>query len=137
MPAGGIAGSTACHRPDKAVAAPGNRLDAAALRSPVIEDAAQCCDLDVEVAVFDRRSRPDGVDDLVSRDEIPRPLDQHAENVERPPADRYRRENTLLIPPEQNTGAPVEAETLEQGNIGRGECVHSCASRAALNFLKF
>ncbi len=60
-----------------------------------------------------------------------------AENVERPPADRYRRENTLLIPPEQDTAAPVEAETLEEGNIGRGECVHSCASRAARNFLKF
>src|SRR5216683_348803 len=90
-----------CHRRDKAVASPGNRLDAAAPRSSVIEDAAQCCDLDVEVAVFDRRSQPDGLDDPVSRNEVARPLNQHAENVERPPADRYRREDTLLIAPEE------------------------------------
>ena len=88
-----------CDWRDKAVAAPRNRLDAAALRSPIIEDAAQCCDLDVEVAVFDRRSRPNGLDDLVSRYEVARPLDQHAEKVERPPADCYRHENTLLIAP--------------------------------------
>ncbi len=46
----------------------------------VIENAAQRRDLHVEIAVFDRRSRPDGFDDLVSRYEFPRPLDQHAEN---------------------------------------------------------
>jgi hypothetical protein len=59
------------HRCDKAVAAPCDRLYAAPLRSPVIEDAAQRCDLDVEVAVFDRRPRPDGVYDVGSRDQIP------------------------------------------------------------------
>ena len=48
------------------------------------------CDLDVEVAVFDYRSWPDGVDDLVSRDEVARAIDQQPENVERTPADRYR-----------------------------------------------
>ncbi len=125
-----------CHRRDKAIAAPGNRLDAATLGSPVIEDAAQCSDLDVEVAVFDHRSRPDGLDDLVSQDEIARPLNEYAEKVERPPPDGYRRVNTLPIALEQDTGVPVEPKTLEQRNIGRGECIHSCASRAARNFLK-
>jgi hypothetical protein len=101
------------HRCDKAVAAPCDRLDAAPLCSPVIEDPAQRCDLDVEVAVFDRRPRPDGVYDVGSRDEIPRPLDQHAENVEGARADRHRSEHTPRIPPVQNTTTPVEAETLE------------------------
>jgi hypothetical protein len=95
-----------CHRCDKPVAAPRHRLDAAPLCSPVIKDAAQRRDLHVQVAVFDRRSRPDGLDDLGSREEIAWPLDQHAENVERARSDRHRSENTALIPPEQNTGAP-------------------------------
>jgi hypothetical protein len=43
----------------------------------------------------------------------------------------------LLIAPEQDTAIPVEAETLDEENIGRGACVHGCASRAALPFLKF
>jgi hypothetical protein len=72
------------------------------------------CDLDVEVAVFDYCSWPDGLDDLVSRDEVAGAIDQQPENVEPAPADGYRRENTLLIPPGQNIAAPVEAETLEQ-----------------------
>ena len=90
-----------------------------------MSSAAARADLDVEVAVFDYRSWPDGLDDLVSRDELARAIDQQPENVERAPADGYRRENTLLIPPGQNTAAPVEAETLEQGNNGRGECIHT------------
>jgi hypothetical protein len=49
-------------------------------------------------------------------------LDQHAQDVERPPADRQRCENALLIPPKQQTAPSVEAEILEQVNIGRGGC---------------
>jgi hypothetical protein len=59
--------------------------------------------------LFDRPSRPDGLDDLISRDEVTWLVDQHAENVERPPADRQRRENTLLISPVQNTAALAPA----------------------------
>jgi len=92
-------GLAARHRCDKAVAAPCDRLDAAPLCSPVIEDAAQRCDLDVKVAVFDCRSWPNGVYDVGPRDEIPGAIDQYAENVERPPADCDRRVNTLLPPP--------------------------------------
>src|SRR6202043_238345 len=91
------------YRRDKAVATTGHGLDAAALGAPVIEDAAQRGDLHVQVAVFDRGSRPDGLDDLGSRYEIPWPLDQHAENVERARTDRNRSENTALIAPKQNT----------------------------------
>ena len=102
-----------CDRDDKAVAAPRHRLDTATHCSPIIEDAAQRRDLHVQVAVFDRRTRPDGLHDLGSRDEIPWPFNQHAENVERARTDRHWSENTALIPPEQNTGAPFETEALE------------------------
>src|SRR6266550_3237407 len=56
-------------RCNKAVAAPRNRLDAAALLAVAIEDTAQRCNLDIEVAVLDRSSVPDGLNDLASRDE--------------------------------------------------------------------
>jgi hypothetical protein len=69
--------------------------------------------LDVEVAILNRPSPPDDLDDLISRDEVAWLLDQHAENVERPAADHQRHENTLLIPPEQHAATPVKAEILE------------------------
>src|SRR5271157_5805955 len=63
---------------------------------------------------------------ISSRDEIPRPPDQHAENVERPRADRHRHENTALVAPEH--AVPVETEAREPENIVRGGRAH--ASRA-------
>ena len=57
-------------------------------------------------------------------------LDQYAENVERAPADRDGNERALLIPLEQHTDMLIEAEVLEQGNVGRG---HRCASYAIIS----
>jgi len=50
-------------------------------------------DLDVQIAVFDGRFRPDRRDDIGSRDDPSRPFYQHAENPERARTDRERREN--------------------------------------------
>jgi hypothetical protein len=99
----------------------------------VIEDVPKRRDLNDQVIILDYRPRPDGNHDLVLRDQIPLPLDQHAEHVERARADRHRHENTTFTPPEQ--AAPVETETPEQENVGRGECVHASASRAFLNLV--
>jgi hypothetical protein len=85
--------------------------------------------------VLDHRRRPDGRDDLVPRDEIPCPPDQHAENVERARADRHRHKNTALVAPEQ--AAPVKAEAFEQENVTHGERVPACALHARPSLRKF
>jgi len=61
------------------------------------------------------------VSGLVPRDEIPRPLDQHSEHVERARADCQRSKNAAFILPEQAAAAPVEAKAVEQENVARGE----------------
>jgi hypothetical protein len=99
--------------------------------------ARQCSNASLEGAYGFLDARPDGLHDLGSRDEIPWPLNQHAENVERARTDRHRSENTALIPPEQNTSAPVETEALEQGTLGRGECVHLPPPICSPVFLRF
>src|ERR1700738_2812034 len=117
------------HRYDKAIAAPGYGLDAAAVRSAV-EHPAERRYLHRQVAVLDDGPRPDGGDDLVLRDDLPHPLDQHAENVERARPDRDRGEATAVIAPGQ-AAAPVEAEVLEQENVRRSERLHACSPAAA------
>ena len=81
--------------------------------SPFIKNPTKRRDLHVQVAVFDRRSRPDGGYDLGPRNELPWPLDQHAENVERGRTHRQRSENSAFIPQGQDATAWVEAEPLE------------------------
>src|SRR5260370_31256424 len=66
---------------DETVTAPGDRLDAARLWLPVVEDATKRGDLDGQVVVLDHRSRPDGSHDLLLRDEITVALDKHTEHV--------------------------------------------------------
>src|ERR1700730_8400482 len=99
------------HHCDKAIAAAGDRLDAAPARSSAIEHTAERRYLHRQVAVLDDGPRPDGGDDLVLRDDLPRPLDQHAQNVERARPDRDRDETAALIAPKQAT-SPVEEEVL-------------------------
>ena len=122
------------HRRGKAVAAPGNGLDAAPLCSPFVKNPAKCGDLHVQIAVFDGRPRPDRGDELGPRDELARPLDQHAENPERARTHCQRSENAALVPSEQDTAPPVEAEPSEQTDIGRGRCV---ARRRSLRVVQF
>src|SRR5271165_2013362 len=97
----------------KAIATSGDRLNAAPLRPPLIQDPAKRGYLDSQVAVLDHRSRPNGSDELVFRNEIPRPLDDHAEDVEGARADRDRNEITAFISPEKTAAAPIETEALE------------------------
>jgi hypothetical protein len=62
----------------------------------VIENPAQRRDLHVQIVVLNHCSRPDGGDDLVSRDEIARPTEQYAEHVERAPADFDRNQGATF-----------------------------------------
>jgi len=120
------------HRCNKAVAAPGNRLDAADLLAIAIERTAQCRNLDCQVIVVDHHPRPGGRHNLVPRDEVARPLDQHAENAEGARADFDRRRGGIVIPPGQ--AAPVKAEPPEQKNVDRGKCSHAPALPCASEF---
>jgi len=121
----------------KTIAAAGDRLDAAALAAAVIEDPAKGGDLHVQIVVLDHGRRPDRGDNLVARDHIPRPLDQHPEDIECARAGRDRHENTALVAPEQTAAAPVEAETLEQKNVSGGKRVHKAAPYARQIFRRF
>jgi hypothetical protein len=132
---GGAAGATRVTGATKAVAAAGHRLDAAALPAVLIENAAQRRDLHVEIVVLNDCCRPDGGDDLVSRKEITRPTEQHAEHVERTPADFDRNRSGTFIPPEQ--AVPVETEPLEQENVGREGRFQGLRLPAALNLKTF
>ena len=78
------------HRRHKAVAAAGDRLDAAAVRSPFIEDPPKRRDLHRQVAPLDDGSRPHRLPVSRPSRRGPRPLDQRTENLERARADRDR-----------------------------------------------
>jgi hypothetical protein len=114
-----------------------NGLDAAAFVRPLVEDAAKYGHLNVEIAIFDRGSGPDRGNNLGSRDELARPLDQHAENVEGARTHRQRHENAALVSSEQNADPPFETELAEKPDIGRGRCVHAVARCVSPNFRKF
>ena len=73
--------------------------------------------LHVQIVVVDDRLRPGRGDDLVPRNEIPRTLDQHAENIERPRTDRHRGKDAVFAALEQAAGAPVEAKPFEQEDV--------------------
>jgi len=68
----------------KAVAASGHRLDAAASCSPLVENPAKRRDMNRQIVVFDHRFRPDGVHDLVLRDQIALMCHEGIEHRERP-----------------------------------------------------
>jgi hypothetical protein len=124
-----------CHRCDKAVAASGHRLDAAARRAVSIENAAKRSDLHVQIVVLNHCCRPDGGDNLVPREEIARPTEQHTEHVESARADFDRNRSGTFIPPAQ--AAPVETELLEQENVGREGRFQGLRLPAALNLKTF
>ena len=63
------------YRPDKAIAPSGHRLDAAALFTVLIEDAAQRRNLNRQVAFPDHRPRPDGFHNRVLRYQLSLVLD--------------------------------------------------------------
>jgi hypothetical protein len=87
----------------------------------LIEYPPEHRDLYGQVGILDNGPPPDGRYDLLFRDEISGPLHEHAENIKRPRADRYRNKNAAFIAPGQAISSPVEAKVLEQENIGGGE----------------
>src|SRR5260370_29829651 len=123
------AGVGLSHLCDKAIAASGYRLDAAALLSVLIEDVAQLRDLHVQVGFLDHSFRPDRRHDRVFRDQLPFALDQQAEQTERARPERDWRGHTPLIQPKQTAAATIEAEALEQDTATRTERVHASALR--------
>jgi hypothetical protein len=68
---------------------------------------------------------------LVPREEIAAPIDEHAQHVERARTDGDPIGNTASILTEQTATPPVETEALEQEHIGRSDCVHALDSAGA------
>src|SRR5215471_2319941 len=95
-----------CYRCNEAVTAPGDRLDAAPIRSPSIEHPAKRRGLHSQVTVIDHGLRPDSGEEIVFRDDLTGPLDQHSENIERARTDRDRDERAIIIAPKETT-SPV------------------------------
>jgi hypothetical protein len=114
-----------CHRRNKAIAAPGDRLDTAPVRSPDIEHPAKCRNLRGQVAVLDDHFRPYGGHDLVLRDEIAVPLYQQGEQTERARADGDGCQNAAFLRSKQTAGSLVEAKAFEQKNFLRGGSLHA------------
>src|SRR6516162_223133 len=123
------------YRRDKAVAAPGNRLDTAALRVFLIERAARGRNLDVEVVVPDGRPRPGGGYNLVPGEEFARPLE---------PARRARRAHARRFRPASQRHFH-RAGTDRAGRDGTHRTEKCCSWRAlpcrrlprSLNFITF
>jgi hypothetical protein len=128
-----LRGLASRHLRSKAIAAAGHCLDTAPVRPPIVEHPAQRRYLYCQVAVFDHGCGPDSGDDLVFRNDLARPLDQDAKNVEAARADRDRLKRAGTIAAEQPTAAPVEAEVLEEKNVrGASPCIACLRVTASL-----
>ncbi|HEY1895691.1 MAG TPA: hypothetical protein VGG62_05435 [Terracidiphilus sp.] len=73
---------------------------------------------------FSTTARPQSRHDLFLADERSGAVDQYGKDVEGARADRYRDVNAAFVTPRQ-TLPPIEAEVLEQENLGRGEHAHA------------
>jgi hypothetical protein len=104
---------TPCYRRDEAVAAPGDRLDAALARLLWIKDRAKRRDLNEEVSLLDRHLGPDGGHDLFLRNDVAPSLDQHGEKVESARPDHDRRKDAKVAAPEQPAAGGVKAKVHE------------------------
>jgi hypothetical protein len=111
-------------RSDKAVAATGYRLNAAALSPIPIENAAQRRDLHGQVAFLDRRAQPDSLHDLVFRDQLPLLLDEQGEHIERTRPERDRFGDTGPLQPRQIAAGAIETKSFELQNVSRIEPLH-------------
>jgi hypothetical protein len=71
------------HRFDESVALPRRRLDVARARAPVTKDRSQATDDNVEAVIdVDVRVGPQPALDLFTRDQLARPFEQQAEQIE-------------------------------------------------------
>jgi hypothetical protein len=86
---------------------------------------AQLRNLDVQVGFLDHPPRPDRLHDRVFRDQLPFPLNQQAEQIERARPERDRRAHTPVIQPKQTADSAIEAEALEQDTLSRTDRVHA------------
>src|SRR5215471_9047918 len=113
-------------RRGKTIAPSRHRLNATALRSSPVENAAERRYLESQVALLDGHLGPDSGHDFRLRTDLVVMLNQHAQQVESATANRYRGQNPALIPTKQP--APVEVKPLEQENFALSERVHASVS---------
>jgi hypothetical protein len=101
----------------EAVASPRNGLDDIGA-----EQLAQRRDVDMQVAFFDDDAAPDGIEQLVFRDQPPGPLDQCHQQVERAAAQRRR----CIVEQQRTLPWPDldRAETI--GGLHAGQVVFHC-----------
>ena len=85
-----------------------SRLDAQVAAGLRLEDPAQRRDLDGEIALLDRETRPRGFDQRILGNRHPRPLDEHAKQGHGPLANRHR-----LVAAEQKFRPGIKAERAE------------------------
>ena len=121
-------GLNPCDRGDKAVTTSGHGLDAAARFSVLVENAAQCGNLDGQVAFFDHHSGPDGFHNCIFRDQLPLPLYQKAEQIQCTRADRDRGRRPRVIEAEQPATRQIEPKALEEKDFGCTGPVHALVS---------
>src|SRR4029077_19042775 len=102
-------------------------LDQAAVGPALIEDPAKRRDLHRDIGALDD-PRPDGVQDLILRDEVPMAVDQQTEEVECARPDGDRSKGAVFILAQQTAVAPVETEAAESYHISPGMLLHASAS---------
>jgi hypothetical protein len=74
------------HGSNEAIAATGQRLDAAPTLSGLIENVPEVRNLNVEIGFLDHSARPDRLHERIFRDELTTPLDQYTEQFDGAPA---------------------------------------------------
>ena len=95
-------------RPDIAIAAARQSLDPTRSAGDFLKHPAQGRDLNRQIAVFDRKSRPRGLDQRLFRNRRARPLQQQPKQ-----RDRALAEGDRLGAAKQYFGVPVEAKWTE------------------------
>ena len=98
---------------NKAVAAPGDRLDDASRGPAVVEGSAENRYLHRDIGALDH-TPPRDLQDLVARDDISMPVDQEAENFKRPRPDDDGSEAAISVLARQETAAPIKAKAAER-----------------------
>jgi hypothetical protein len=115
---GGGLGDEHFDRGDEAIAHTGHGLDVLLAGRPLPERLPQHRYVVVEVVLLDGRLGPDGVQQLLLRDEPPGVLDQHAQRIED-------------LQPQRDRLGPAGEETLPDVELERLEPIRASGSRVA------
>ena len=102
-----------CDRRQKAIPPPGQCLNAASQLPIGIQRAAQIGKLDREIVLLHDHIRPDGVHDLLTRDNGTTTLDQEAKDPKRAGAEGDTARLAVRVYPQQRLCRPVQQEIVE------------------------